>query len=118
MAVDLDTFRPNSIGEFADGILGQVVGILGAKFDKFKTEMAGYMADLGKATLTTAKLLSDHTYTIKDADLAVHSQELFMNNVLLRAEFLAYELAQSILETIFKVVKAVIRNFTGVTLDF
>lgn len=114
--VDLKTFKPGSADELLKGVLGHVAGLLQEKLKQFEKEMVTYLGDLTKASIALAKLINDGTYGARQADLALHSQELLVNNALLRAEFLTYDVAQSILETIFKVIGAAVKNLTGLQL--
>lgn len=114
----LETFRPGDAGELAGGIVSHLADLLGNRLQRFEQEFAGYVADLAKASMALALLVSDGSYDRRQVDIALHTQELLVSNALLRAEFLTYELAQSVLETIFKVVAAAIKNLTGLAIKF
>ena len=117
-AVDLSTFKPTGVGDLASGIFSQLAGLLVGKFERFRQEYLSYVEDVSRATIAVANQLKDGLYDVRQADLALHAQELLISNAILRAEFLTYELAQSVLETIFTVLRAAIRNLTGVDLRF
>lgn len=117
-AVDLATFKPGGVDDLAKGILAQLASLLSGKFQDFKQEFGGYVEDVSRAAIAVASLLAEGIYDKRQADLALHAQELLISSAILRAEFLTYELAQSVLETIFGVLRSAIRNLTGVDLRF
>ena len=116
--MDLTTFKPNTSDELLQGILGQVAGVVGADLNKFKDTCGAQLQSLATTAWNTQISLAKGEVTQADADIAMHTQELFLNNILLQADFMTYKLAQDALDAVFAVVVAAIKNLTGIPLKF
>lgn len=115
---DLANFRPNSAKDLLDEILAQLQSVLLDRFASFKKEMSVHLQSLAKKAWLTKVGLQNGTISQADADIGLHTQELAFNNIVLYSELLAYELAQAVLDTVFGVIVAAIKNLTGVELNF
>lgn len=118
--LDLTTFKPTSASQLGAGILTQLGTVLGTDLNQFKTTCGDQVAAVASAAwnLQTGLAAVPPTITQAQADVALHTQELALNNVILEANFMAYDLAQQALDTVLAVVTAAIRNLTGVALKF
>lgn len=117
-APNLDTFKPQSADELLQGILGQLGAVVITDFAAFKKEIEGHLAVLAKKAWKTQLDLAQGALSQADADLALHTQELLLANILAESEFLTYVLAQDVRDGVFKVISAAIKNLTGVQLNF
>ena len=111
--VDLASFRPGSPGELLDGIVSHVAPVLGAHWAQAKGEIAGHLETLAaKAHSTQSRLLAGEI-TPDDAQFLFESQAIYLENILRLARFTVYVAAQAVVDAVFAVVGAAIRNVTG-----
>jgi fructose-specific component phosphotransferase system IIB-like protein len=115
---DLTTFKPNSSNELFQGILGQVIGILGADWAKAEAELKADLHLLAQRAFQTQSLLAGGKISVTEADRELHFQEVFLNSALAHFEFMAYVTAQNVLDGVFGVIRAAIKNWTGIELNF
>lgn len=116
--VDLDSFQPRSAGELFDGIVSHAVPIIGSMWSQARDELEIHFSTLAQNSFQTMKRLAEGRITREKADALLHMQELYLNNILLYSEFLVYDMAQAVLDAVFSVVKAAVRNWTGIMLNF
>jgi hypothetical protein len=62
--------------------------------------------------------LAAQLLTRQQADLTLHLLEYNLNSALAEFKFLVYNAAQKILSAVFDLIKAAIKNITGVSLLF
>ena len=111
--VDLAAFRPGSPGELLDGIVSHVVPLLGAHWVQAKGEIVGHLEALAaKAHSTQSRLLAGEI-TPDDARFLFESQAIYLENILRLAQFTVFVAAQAVVDAVFGVVGAAIRNVTG-----
>jgi hypothetical protein len=111
--VDLASFRPGSPGELLDGIVSHVAPVLGAHWSQARGEIAGHLETLAaKAHSTQARLLAGEI-TPGDAQFLFESQAIYLENILRLAEFTVFVAAQAVVDAVFAVVGAAVRNVTG-----
>ncbi len=118
MPVDLDTFKPESAEDFASAIVQVVVGEVKDLWNEAKDTLLSHITALATAVAKTQERLISGVFSEADADYAIHQQELYFNNILLLSEFLPYVLAQRILNGVFTLINAAIKNVTGIDLGF
>lgn len=117
-AVDLSTFKPADAEELGDAILAQVGLVVTSSLKEFKAEIEPIVRSIAQKGFKTAELLAAGHISREDADLALHTQELALANVVLYSQFMTYVLAQDVRDAVFKVIVAAINNLTGVELAF
>jgi hypothetical protein len=115
---DLATFKPSNPDELFQGILGQVIGILGADWIKAEAELKLDLQLLARRAFQTETLLAGGKISVTEADRELHFQEVFLNSTLANFEFMAYVTAQNVLNGVFGVIQAAIKNWTGIDLNF
>ena len=117
-AIDLTTFAPNSAEELFDGVMSEVAKVLIDNFNKFKRDVAVYLKSVSQKVWDTQAKLASGVISAADADIAVQTQELALSNIVLYAPFMTYVTAQNVLDIVFKVIGAAVRNLTGIDLNF
>jgi hypothetical protein len=117
-APDLGTFKPNSPDELFQGILGEAISILGADWAKAEAELKSDLQLLAQRAFQTQTLLAGGRISVTEADRELHFQEVFLNSALAHFEFMAYVTAQNVLDGVFGVIQAAIKNWTGIDLNF
>ena len=115
---DLSDFRPKNANELFDKILEEIGAKVGGDFTSFQSEVKSHLKSVAQKAWKVKIGLEKGTISPPDADLALHTQELALNNILLYVELMPYVLAQDVLETVFAVIAAAIKNLTGVPLKF
>jgi hypothetical protein len=116
--LDLDTFKPQSAGELADGIIGELVGVLGQSWQQASSEVEADLEAYATACYRTLERLGKGQISQEKADVLLHMQELFLNNIFLNVEFWTYVIAQRALDAVVSVVRAAVKNVTGIPLNF
>jgi hypothetical protein len=116
--IDLTTFKPSSAGELAEGILGELVSVLGDSWREASAEVEGDVRACADASYHTLTRLANGEISQKKADALLHMQELFLNQIFLNVEFWGYVIAQRALDAVIGVVMAAVKNVTGFDLDF
>ncbi|MBB4405400.1 MULTISPECIES: hypothetical protein [Agrobacterium tumefaciens complex] len=117
-ALDLDKFEPKDASELYKGILQQVSAVLISHFNEVKNEIAVHIKSIAQKAWLTQAGLKNGTISREHADMAMHTQELALSSVLLYSEFLVYDTVQTVLNAVFGVIGAAIRNLTGFDLAF
>ncbi|SIP94616.1 hypothetical protein SAMN05880590_101366 [Rhizobium sp. RU35A] len=117
-SIDLSTFKPKTADELFSGILANIVSVLKNNVEEIKKEISVHLQSLAKKAWLTQLGLAKGTITRENADIAIHTQELALSNVLLLVEFMTYELVQDVIDAAFSVVSAAIKNLTGIELKF
>ncbi|WP_420478850.1 hypothetical protein [Brevundimonas sp. FT23028] len=113
---DLTEFKPASADEFMDQIQRQIGSDLTAVWKANKKKLERNLRVLGEATVRTALLLETRQITEAEADAILYQQEQLFNATLNHTLALPYIAAQSLLNTIFKVVGWAVFNYSGVNL--
>jgi len=117
-AIDLATFKPQSAGELAQGIFGQLLEVLGNSWIEAKSEIGDDLDAYSSSVFRTIERLANGEISEKKADVLLHMQELFLNQILLNVEFWTYVVAQRALDAVAAVISAAVRNLTGFQLNF
>lgn len=115
---EVAAFKPADAEELALKIWGEIAKVVTKDLNKFRKEVEPAVLSLSKKAVTTAQLLAAGKISREDADLALHTQELALSSVVLYSAFMAYDLAQSVLETVMAVAAAAIEGLTGIRLSF
>lgn len=118
MPVDLETFKPESGKELYDALVEAALGVAGSEWKKINKEVRSNLNFISSQTIKTSLHLAQGKISQKEADLSFHMLEYNINSALLQVEFLQYVLAQKIRNAIMNVLRSVLRNYTGVDLDF
>lgn len=113
---DLSNFNPDSAGEIADRIVGELKGTAITWWKTNSELMQGYVKSLAEAAFQTRVALADKRITEKTADLLMHMQELSFNQTLQFTKLMTLALAQKLVDAAFRVIGWVIFNKTGVNL--
>lgn len=116
--VNLETFKPNSAGELVEGIIGELAGVLGNSWTEARSEVEADIEAYAASSYRTLERLVEGQISQEKADLLLHMQELFLNQIFLNVEFWTYVIAQRALDAVTAVVTAAIRNWTGISLNF
>ncbi|MDZ4363074.1 hypothetical protein [Brevundimonas sp.] len=116
--VDLSVFKPNDADELFDAIWTQITGVVIDDLQSFKKEIEPMLRSIATKAVRTAGMLAAGQISREDADLALHTQELALSSVLLYSAFMTYVLAQGVLDAVFTVISAAIKNLTGIELSF
>jgi hypothetical protein len=116
--IDLETFKPSSAGDLAEGVIGELVRVLGESWNEARLEVEEDVRACAEAGYRTLTRLQRGEISQKKADVLLHMQEVFLNQIFLNVEFWSYVIAQRALDAVVGVIKAAIRNVTGVDLNF
>lgn len=116
--IDLNKFEPSNESDLLKGIFSEITVAVQASVADWKKEISVYIQSIAKKAWLTLIALRDGTITKENADLAIHTQELALNNVLLLSSFAPYDIAQKVLNAVFSTISAAIKNITGVQLQF
>ena len=116
--VNLAEFKPNSAGELFDGVLSHVLPVLADNWERAQEDVEPALKSIAISAFNTQRRLKIGEINQDKADALLHIQELALSNTLLYAEFLTYVLRQEIVDAVFKVITAAIKNWTGVDLNF
>ena len=114
MPVDLTIFAPKTTKELFNGIVGHLIPIAGDEWKKNKKDIGRSLENVAAAAYRTQSRLLKGDIGQREADLLLHSQEVALNQVFLYAEFSSYILAKKLLTVVFDVIKAAIKNTTGI----
>ena len=114
--LDLDTFKPESAKELADGIIVQLAFVLGTEWKKYKKEITQHVKVVAQRAFETRTLLAAGKITPSQADFELHGQEYYLNNIVLFSSFIPYVIAQKMMDVVFSVINAAIENWTGIDL--
>jgi hypothetical protein len=117
-AIDLDSFSPGSASELLDGILSTAVSTALDQGAKLKATITADLKALSIAAFGTQARLATGEIDQSEADFLLHMQELNLNSILLKLQFLTYALAQAVLDAVFGLIRAAVRNLTGFDLNF
>ncbi len=115
---DLSTFVPENADDLLDVITEKASEAAGGKWNAVKDQIQGDLDFIANRAVKITAMLLAGEISQSDADLKMHLLELTLNNTLAEITVLAYVVAQAILNAVVDVVKAVIKNATGVELDF
>jgi hypothetical protein len=118
MTIDLATFKPDSAEEFFEGILANVLSVVKTSIQEIKKEISTHLQSVAKKAWLTQVGLRNGAISREHADIALHTQELALSNILLLSEFMTYELVQDVMDAVFSVISAAIKNLTGIELKF
>ncbi|WP_081159365.1 hypothetical protein [Ensifer aridi] len=116
--IDLATFKPESASDLLTGMLKQIASIVLGNFNEIKKELSVHLKSLAQKAWMTQVGLATGAISRENADVAIHTQELALSNVVLYSEFMVYDTAQKVLSAVFSVIGAAIKNLTGVELNF
>lgn len=116
--LDLENFRPASSGELLDGIAKNAAIAAADAWKSLRDAIVADLQALSENAFQTQMRLSRKSITQGEADFLVHMQELYFHQVLLHTKFLSYVAAQAVLDAVFGVIAAAIKNVTGVTIKF
>ncbi|KQV81751.1 hypothetical protein [Rhizobium sp. Root1220] len=116
--VDLSTFAPQSAEELGEGLL--TVAAVKAKehWDSIRQEMTAQLTFIAQMTAKVIAQLAAKKITAQQADVTLHLLEYNLNSALAEFKFLVYNAAQKILSAVFDLIKAAVKNLTGVSLLF
>jgi len=113
---DLKDFKPQTVDEFLNGVESQISADLIGVWNTQKSRLERNLRILGETTIRVGALLATEQISAAEADAIVYQQEQLFNATLNHIASLPYIAAQTILNTIFKVVGWVIFNYSGVNL--
>ena len=113
---DLKDFTPKTVDEFLNGVESEIGADLLGVWNTQKARLERNLRILGETTIRMGSLLATGQISAAEADAIIYQQEQLFNATLNHVAALTYIAAQTILNTIFKVVGWVIFNYTGVNL--
>lgn len=111
--VDLAAFRPGSPGELLDGIVSHVAPLLGAHWARAKAEITGHLQQAADRAHSTQQRLLAGEIPPDEAQFLFEMQARNLRQVLRLAQFSVFVAAQAVVDAVFAVVGAAIRNVTG-----
>ncbi len=117
-AIDLESFHPANASELLDGMLANAMSTALDQGAKLKKAIEADLKALSMAAFRTQARLAAGEIDQSDADFLIHMQELNLNSILLKLQFLTYALAQAVLDAVFGLIRAAVRNLTGFDLNF
>jgi hypothetical protein len=115
---DLATYKPATADDLAKG-LGQVALTAAAgSWNAIKTDVLAHLTLIATLTLSTKDKLAAGSISEKDADHTLSLLQLNLNSTVLEADMVPYVVGQKVLNAVFAVVAAVVKNYTGIALNF
>lgn len=117
-AVSLDDFKPDTAKELAEGIFKYLALEIGKEWSSIRKQITQHVKAVSVRAMETKSLLAAGRITPAQADFELHGQEYYLNNIILLSTMIPYVLAQKVLNGIFKVINAAIKNWTGVDLMY
>ncbi|TCL73923.1 hypothetical protein [Rhizobium sp. BK251] len=116
MPINFETFKPTSVDELRNGLLQVVIDTAAGQWNLIRNEMTYQLSFIAEKTATVMAQLSKKQITRKEADGSLHLLEINLNSALREFAFMAYTVAQKILNSVFQLLRSAIRNVTGITL--
>ncbi|MDM9618828.1 hypothetical protein A6U87_16135 [Rhizobium sp. AC44/96] len=116
--VDLATFAPKSAQELGEGLLTVAAAKAKEQWDKIRQEMTAQLSFIAQMTTKVIAQLAAKEITAQRADVTLHLLEYNLNSALAEFKFLVYNAAQKILSAVFDLIKAAVKNLTGISLLF
>jgi hypothetical protein len=111
--VDLAAFRPGSPGELLDGIVSHVAPLLGAHWAGAQAEIGEHLRRAADRAHSTQQRLLAGEIPLEEAQFLFNSQARYLRQVLRLAQFNVFVAAQAVVDAVFAVVGAAVRNVTG-----
>jgi hypothetical protein len=90
----------------------------GKAWKDIKDDLTAHLTLIAQQTLSTKEKLIAGDITANEADHTFSLLQLNLNAVLLEAQTVPYIVGQKVLDGVFAVVTAVIKNYTGIALNF
>lgn len=117
MDEDLSGFKPDKAGELFRKIASVGSAAAGEIWENVKDEVQSQLELISRISLQVAESLAKGEVTEQQAKHTLHLLELNLQATMLLIEILPFTIAEAILNAIFKVVSAVVKNHTGVDID-
>jgi hypothetical protein len=118
MAIDPTTFKPESADDLLSGALEVAIAAAGKSWKEMKSTVEEHLTFIAKTTFTTTRQLEAREITTKQADHTFHLLELNFNSTLLLIEIIPFVVAQAVLNAVFGLLNAVVKNYTGIDFGF
>ena len=115
---NLATYKPSSVDDLLKGLVSTAITAAGNAWNKVKDDITAHLSLIAQQTISTKGKLLSGEITDKEADHTFSLLEINLNSALLEAVVLPYIVAQKLLDAVFSVVVAVIKNYTGLSLNF
>lgn len=114
----LSTYKPASADDLLKGLTQVALTAAGTAWSSIKDDVSTHLALIAKFTIETKAKLAIGEIIDKEADQEMTLLQLDLNNTLLEATLLPYIIGQKVLDAVTSVVVAVIKNYTGISLNF
>jgi len=118
MALDLTTFKPETVGQLFDGLVSEVSGILGTEWSSAEADVKTYLDNIAHAAFNTTAQLAAGRLTQDQAKMQFKLQELGLKQVLLYSQLLGAVAAQKVVNGVFAVIIAAVKNVTGIDINW
>jgi len=116
MTLDLSTFKPSSVKELADAIVGEISG-MGEDWWKTNSQaVEGYAKTLAQAATDTATSLAKGDMPEAEAEQIIQMQKTAFETSIKFGEYMTLALAQNVADKAMMVVAAAVQNITGLDL--
>jgi hypothetical protein len=116
--MDMSKFAPGSAEELYRAMVEVAAAEAKDQWRCIEDEVNYQLMMIAQETTGIIAQLAAGEIAETDADLTLHFLEVDLNSALAEFRFLAYDAAQKILSAVFSVIKAALKNLTGVDLMF
>jgi hypothetical protein len=118
MADDLADFKPKNADDLLKKIVSAGSTAAGDTWKSIKNEVKAQFSLIAKISLETAISLEKKEITKKQANHTLHLLELNLESTMLLLEILPFAVADAVLNAVFKIINAVVKNYTGVDFGY
>jgi hypothetical protein len=115
---DLATYKPESVDELLGDLLEVAAAEAAKTWKNIQADITDHLQFIAKMGIKTSAALLDKTITQREADHTFMLLRLNLNSALLHADILPYAVGQNVLNGVFGVLRAAVRNLTGIDLNF
>lgn len=112
--VDLRSITPEDVQDFFESLKDAITGVSTEWWDANKNTMAGYITSLSEAVVETTLALKQERISEETADQIYRMQQAAFRQTIRYTRFMTYVLAQKIVNAVFEIVAAAIKNYTGI----